>query len=91
VSCPTCNSATMQNLGIEDSPTWWCSRCGTVKTCNGGFENISTPKLVMYVREAGQMGAPFPGQKPSAGCVWNWVAAREAAGVKAAWPQGGAS
>lgn len=53
MSCPTCDH-TMQKLSAEE-PTYWCPRCGTLKTiqCHleDGFVNLDTPKLVTRTRD----------------------------------------
>lgn len=53
--CPTC-SHTMQNLGLDTAgrTTWWCARCGSLKTeihhLGKTFESNEAPKLVECVR-----------------------------------------
>jgi tRNA(Ile2) C34 agmatinyltransferase TiaS len=41
MACPTCNH-TMENLGTEVVKTFWCPRCGTLKTVHeDGFEDVT--------------------------------------------------
>lgn len=47
MACPTCDH-TLQRVNEGVSPvTFWCPRCGTIKT-GGSFEEASEPKLVQY-------------------------------------------
>ena len=43
--CPLCNH-TMQNLGLatSGSRTFWCPRCGTLKTESGDFSELEIPR-----------------------------------------------
>jgi uncharacterized Zn finger protein (UPF0148 family) len=45
--CPTCDH-TMQRI-IDG--TFWCPRCGTLKTISGDHTEIDTPMLVNRCRE----------------------------------------
>ena len=51
--CPTCTH-TMQNLGLAQNGkrTFWCPRCGTIKTESGQHEEHEKPMLVTRVRDA---------------------------------------
>jgi hypothetical protein len=55
VPCPKCDH-TLQNLGLTDADrrTFWCPRCGTLKTeiahMGREYEQVETPKLVACVR-----------------------------------------
>jgi Zn-finger nucleic acid-binding protein len=51
MSCPTC-SGTMQSLGLNqlDRRTFWCPRCGTLRTEGGGINEAVPPSLVARCR-----------------------------------------
>ena len=83
--CPTCNG-TMANLGMAGcGRTFWCQRCGTLKSeAVGAPDHISVPSLVGHVKEAEAMAVhPQPGGGVTYYAVpgWNWRAAREAVGL----------
>ncbi len=55
--CPNCGH-TVQNLGIEGKLTFWCPRCGTIKTETRKpgtneitWEEHESPKLAAKIRE----------------------------------------
>ncbi len=83
--CPTC-SHTMQNLGLATNGrrTFWCSRCGTIKTEAEGLHEVAVPKLVGHVRQGNADAFPMGDGRTTQYAVraWPWLAACEAAGVK---------
>lgn len=48
MACPTCDH-TMRNFGVENQKIFWCSRCGTLKTVNGDYEENSQTIFVKSV------------------------------------------
>lgn len=75
MSCPTCNSATMQKINDAAPPTFWCSRCGTLRTPHPAFNHDSVPSLIPLVRDLVIFKTV-----PPATDVWVWRAIREALG-----------
>lgn len=69
--CPLCNH-TMQNLGVatSGSRTFWCPRCGTLKTEHGDFTESESPRWTRLMAT----GNEFQVRREYAACVWPAVA-----------------
>jgi uncharacterized C2H2 Zn-finger protein len=48
--CDICGH-TVQNLGTIDFKTFWCPRCGTIKTIKGDYTEHEAPSIIKRLRD----------------------------------------